>query len=71
VENVKKHEFAAEHFQRLNTWLQQQGNMTRYQFNMLTPKDYGKFFTQLRARELAGFRSELDVVMAGATGTTN
>lgn len=70
-ENVKKHEFAAEHFQRLNTWLQQEGNVTRYQFNMLTPKDYGKFFTQLRARELAGFRSELDVAMARATGTTS
>ena len=70
-ENVKKYESAAEHFQRLNAWLQQEGNMTRYQFNMLRPKDYGKFFTQLRVKELSGFRSELDVAMARAAGTTN
>ena len=70
-ENVKKYEFAAEHFQRLNEWLQHEERATRYQFNMLTPRDYGKFFTKLRERELAGFRSELDVAMAGATGTTS
>jgi type III restriction enzyme len=67
-ENVKKHEFAAAHFQRLNEWLQRDGSSTRYQFNMLTPRDYGKFFTKLRERELTGFRSELDVVMMKATG---
>jgi hypothetical protein len=66
-ENVKKHEFAVEHFQRLNEWLQKDGSATRYQFNMLTPRGYGIFFTKLRAGELAGFRSELDVAMARAT----
>ena len=66
-ENVKKHEFAAEHFQRLNEWLQKDGSTTRYQFNMLTPRGYGIFFTKLREGELAGFRSELDVAMARAT----
>ena len=66
-ENVKKHEFAIEHFQRLNEWLQKDGSSTCYQFNMLTPKDYGKFFTKLREGDLAGFRSELDVAMTGAT----
>jgi len=66
-ENVKKHEFAVEHFQRLNEWLQKDGSSTYYQFNMLTPKDYGKFFTKLREGELAGFRSELDVAMTRAT----
>jgi type III restriction enzyme len=66
-ENVKKHGFAAEHFQRLNEWLQKDGSATRYQFNMLTPRGYGIFFTKLRERELAGFRSELDVAMARAT----
>ena len=38
-----------------------------YQFTMLTPKDYGKFFTKLREGDLAGFRSELDVAMTRAT----
>lgn len=67
-ENAKKHEYASEHFDRLNEWLEREGIPTRYQFNMLTPRDYGKFFTNLRTGELAGFRSELDVVMAEATG---
>jgi type III restriction enzyme len=66
-ENVKKNEFAIEHFQRLNEWLQKDGSATRYQFNMLTPRGYGIFFTKLREGELAGFRSELDVAMAKAT----
>jgi type III restriction enzyme len=68
-ENVKKYEFAVAHFQRLNEWLQRDGISVRYQFNMLTPQDYGKFFTKLREGELAGFRSELDVVMVKTTGT--
>jgi type III restriction enzyme len=67
-ENVKKHEFAAAHFQRLNEWLKEDGTSTRYQFNMLTPRDYGKFFMKLREGDLVGFRSELDVAMAKATG---
>ena len=66
-ENVKKYEFAVEHFQRLNEWLQKDGSVTRYQFNMLTPRGYGIFFTKLREGELAGFRSELDVAMTRAT----
>jgi type III restriction enzyme len=70
-ENLKKREFAAEHFQRLNEWLQQAGSTTRYQFNMLTPKDYGKFFTILREGKLASFRSELDVTIADATEATS
>jgi hypothetical protein len=67
-ENVKKHEFATAHFQRLNEWLKEDGTLTRYQFNMLTPRDYGKFFMKLREGDLVGFRSELDVAMAKATG---
>jgi hypothetical protein len=31
---------------------------------MVTPKDFGKYFTKLRNKELEGFRSELDVKMA-------
>jgi hypothetical protein len=63
---VKKHEYASAHFDRLNQWLEKEQLPTRYQFNMISPKDYGKFFTKLRKRELAGFRSELDVAMRRA-----
>jgi type III restriction enzyme len=70
-ENVKKHEFASLHFQHLNEWLKNAGGATHYQFNMLTPRDYGKFFTKLREGELPDFRSELDVVMAKAAGATS
>jgi type III restriction enzyme len=38
-ENVRKHEFAVAHFQRLDEWLQRDGISMRYQFNMLTPRD--------------------------------
>ncbi|MGZ8236261.1 MAG: DEAD/DEAH box helicase [Methylobacter sp.] len=62
-ENVKKYEYAAEHFDRLNDWLGRDGITTRYQFNMLTPKDYNKFFQKLRENDLIGFVSELDVAI--------
>lgn len=64
AENVKKHEYASAHFARLNKWLEKENLPTRYQFDMLSPQDYGKFFTKLRRRDLVGFRSELDVAMA-------
>jgi hypothetical protein len=38
----------------------------RYQCNFLTPKDYNKFFQQLRNGELVGFRSELDIALKKA-----
>ncbi|MGH7138452.1 MAG: JAB domain-containing protein, partial [Pirellulales bacterium] len=60
-ETVKKHQYAIEHFNRLNKWLERSDVPARYQFNMVTPKDYGKYFTKLRQNELEGFRSELDV----------
>lgn len=63
AENVKKHEYAAAHFVRLNQWLKKKRRATRYQFNMISPKDYGKFFTKLREGDLVGFRSQLDVAM--------
>jgi hypothetical protein len=47
-ENIKKHEYALEHFDKLNDWLKNQKLATRYQFNMVTPKDFGKYFTKLR-----------------------
>jgi len=35
---------------------------------MITPKDYNKFFQKLREGDLAGFRSELDVIMQKSVG---
>lgn len=63
-ENVKKHEYGTEHFRQLNEWLEKETIATRYQFNMVTPKDFGKYFTKLRENQLEGFRSELDVKIA-------
>jgi type III restriction enzyme len=63
-ENIKKHEYATEHFKRLNEWLKKEAVSARYQFNMLSPRDFGKFFTKLRDVQLEGFRSELDVKIA-------
>lgn len=69
-ENMKKHEFASAHFPRLNTWLEENENLpVRYQFNMLTPRDFGAFFQKLREGTLSGFRSELDAVMIVSAGT--
>lgn len=69
AENVKKHDYATAHFKCLNEWLENEKLPMRYQFNMLTPKDYGKFFTQLRKEQLVGFRSDLDVAIGQAQNT--
>ena len=66
ADNVKKHEYATEHFKRLNDWLEKEKIATRYQFNMISPKSYNVFFQKLRNGGLAGFRSELDVAVARA-----
>jgi type III restriction enzyme len=66
ADNVKKHEYATEHFKRLNDWLEKEKIPTRYQFNMISPKSYNVFFQKLRNGGLGGFRSELDVGVAGA-----
>lgn len=63
-ENVKKHEYAAAHFERLNKWLKKEGLPVRYQFCFLTPKDYNQFFQKLRNNNLDGFRSKLDVALS-------
>jgi type III restriction enzyme len=67
-ENAKKHEYALAHFKRLNHWLEKEKIPSRYQFNMLTPKDYNKFFNELRKGKLAGFISAIDVAMRKADG---
>ena len=68
AENIKKHEYATEHFRRLNEWLEREGNPSRYQFNMLTPRDFNKFFQKLRKHDLSEFRSQLDVAVRKASG---
>ena len=42
--------------------------LSRYQFNMLTPKDYNKFFNELRKAKLAGFTSAIDVAIRKGDG---
>ena len=60
LENIKKHEFASAHFNRLNEWLKAAKDDSIYQFNMLTPQDYETFFTKLREKALHQFHSHLD-----------
>ena len=70
ADNVKKYEYATEHFKRLNQWLEKENIATRYQFNMVSPKSYNVFFQKLSDVGLVGFRSELDVAMTKAAKTT-
>jgi type III restriction enzyme len=63
-ENQKKYEYAKAHFDRLNQWLQREDVSVRYQFNFLTPKNYGIFFQKLREKDLEGFRSEIDIALS-------
>lgn len=65
-ENIKKHEYASAHFDRLNSWLEDAGHSVRYQFNMLAPRDFGAFFQKLREGGLVDFRSLLDVAIVNA-----
>jgi type III restriction enzyme len=66
ADNIKKHEYALTHFKVLNEWLEKAKKSTRYQFNMISPKDFNAFFQKLRAGDALGFRSELDVAMTKA-----
>lgn len=66
MENIKKHEYAVEHFNLLNKWLERDGIKIKYQFNMLAPRDFNAFFQKLREDTLPGFYSELDVAMINA-----
>ena len=68
TENIKKHEYAREHFKKLNDWLEKEKISIRFQFNMLSPKNFNMFFQMLREYGLEGFKSELDVAMLKAGG---
>lgn len=71
ADNVKKHEYAMDHFKRLNQWLEKAKITTRYQFNMISPKNFNAFFQKLRSGDAVGFRSDLDVAMTKAAKTVN
>lgn len=62
-ENIGKFQFASEHFEALNEWLQQENSPARYQFNMLTPRNYDSFFASWQDRHPEKYKSELDSVI--------
>lgn len=64
MENVRKHEFAFRHFAELNKELKLRKLDREYHFNMLTPRDFPKFFTSMKNGKLGSFRSSLDVAAA-------
>ena len=66
ADNIKKHEYATDHFKRLNQWIEKEKISTRYQFNIISPKSYNVFFQKLRNGGIIGFRSDLDVAMTKA-----
>lgn len=66
ADNIKKHEYATEHFKQLNKWLEKAKKPTRYQFNMISQKNFNVFFQKIRDGGLVGFRSDLDVTMTKA-----
>lgn len=65
-DNIKKHEYATDHFRQLNKWLEKAKIPTRYQFNMISPKSYNIFFQRFRDGGVVGFRSDVDVAMTKA-----
>ena len=66
ADNIKKHEYATDHFERLNQWLSKATIQTRYQFNMISPRSYNVFLQKFRDGGVVGFRSDLDVAMTKA-----
>lgn len=63
-ENKKKSEYAIKHFERANAYLKKNKSKIAYQFNFLTPSDFGRYFQSIRDDEILGFRSNLDVALA-------
>jgi len=70
-ENFAKHKFASEHFVRLNGLLFEGAGSVHYQFNMLTPRDYGVFFAHLREKKIGYYRSHLDAAILEASQVKN
>ncbi|WP_268270804.1 hypothetical protein, partial [Vibrio parahaemolyticus] len=64
IENVKKYQYAVQHFENLNSELNANDVDTIYHFHFLSPMDYPDFFKALREGYLSSFRSKLDVKLA-------
>lgn len=60
-ENRAKNSYALDHFRMINEHLAETGNPLRYQFNFLTPTNFGVYFQKLRQGEIAGYQSALDI----------
>ncbi len=60
-ENKKKNEYALAHFERINAYLRKKKSGMSYKFNFLTPSDFSGYFQSIRDKDVANFRSALDV----------
>jgi type III restriction enzyme len=62
--NAGKVEHALKHFETVNDLLEHAGESRRYQFHMVSPKDYDRFFEKLRAGDAASFTSGLQAAVS-------
>lgn len=62
-ENIAKNQYAVSHFKMLNEHLAQTGSPLWYQFNFLTPKDFGVYFQKLRQGEIVNAQFDLDILL--------
>jgi type III restriction enzyme len=60
-ENIAKFKRAQEHFAQVNQHLHENGKKLQYQFNFLTPQNYGIYFQRLRKGQISGYQSDLDI----------
>jgi len=60
-ENIKKKEYADEHFEKVNKYLKDRKEKMVYKFNFLTPSDFGNYFQSIQDGSIKDFRSQLDV----------
>ena len=63
-ENIGKNKAAIKHFSFINEKHESEGNLTRYKFTFLTPKDFDIFFKKLSEKDIMNFKSQLDVKLA-------
>ncbi len=63
-ENIGKNKAAIKHFNFINEKHESDGNLTRYKFTFLTPKDFDIFFKKLSEKDIMNFKSQLDVKLA-------
>lgn len=63
-ENIGKNKAAIKYFNFINEKHESEGNLTRYKFTFLTPKDFDIFFKKLSEKDIMNFKSQLDVKLA-------